>query len=176
MTSFAGRLLVASPLLKDANFGRSVVYMIEHNDRGAMGVIVNRPLEVALGEIWVDCPEALTELRCCAEGGPVGRDMALLLHDDADLDGAVALSGDLAIGGDRDALVTAGQDPARKLRARLFLGHAGWSAGQLEGELQQGGWLLRRPHHHWVLDTCDPEELWQDLIDCGNPLPEGSQN
>ena len=72
----SGVFLVASPELTDANFARSVIYLLDHNDTGSLGFILNRPLDLPLGELWSDAPGGLIDARIAAEGGPVDKHMA----------------------------------------------------------------------------------------------------
>lgn len=177
MHSLANRLLVANPTLLDHNFYHGVVFLIEHNEGGALGVIINRPLEVTIGDVWDGCPESLATATRCAEGGPVERDRGILLHTYANVRGSHRLPAGLLVGGDDGDLRQAiQQDTGRTELPRIFLGHSGWSPGQLEGELQRGGWLIRRAHRRWVLGGFDPEELWLDLVQCGNLIPDASLN
>lgn len=171
----AGCLLVASPVLADPNFMRTVVYILEHNDSGTLALIVNRPLDVPLGELWDEAPDELSERKLCAEGGPVDRHKGLLIHGYIDLPNAYRLCDGLAVGGDPDALrARADQDGAGG--PRLFLGHAGWSPGQLEDELAVGSWIVRSGHPSLLLNPRPPEDLWQELVCSGSEIPDPSVN
>lgn len=166
-----GVLLVASPLLTDPNFARSVVYVLEHNERGTLGLIINRPLDIAIGELWSDCPSPWRDQRRCGDGGPVERDKGLVLHGDIDLPDAMPLGAGLAVGGDTAAL-----DPGDPLGPRLFLGHSGWSEGQLDSELAIGSWLVRNGNRHLALDPECSEGLWEELVRTNEEGPAPSTN
>ncbi|MHC5067916.1 MAG: YqgE/AlgH family protein [Planctomycetota bacterium] len=172
----AGMLLIASPILVDPNFMRSVVYLIEHDEDGCLGLIINRPLDLTLGQVWEDCPPALNDLAACAEGGPVERAKGLLIHGHTDLTGCHPLAPGLAIGGDDQALTA--HCSARRLDngPRLFLGHAGWDPSQLDDEIINGSWIVRHGHPRLLLDTNPASDLWQELVHAGDAPPPPSLN
>ena len=143
--TLAGRLLVAMPDMADPRFARSVVFLCEHSDEGAMGLIVNKPLEdVGLVdvaeqmEIATDGPRDVPILY----GGPVERQRGFVLHGPGPAtEAAVALGEGFALSVTRDILeaLCRGGGPDDCL---LTLGYSGWSAGQLEAELAENAWLV----------------------------------
>jgi len=171
-----GMLLIASPVLADPHFMRTVVYLLDHNDEGTLGLIVNRPLEIPLKEIWDHCPDEIDDLQICAEGGPVERERGLLLHGRADVSGCNRISEGVFIGGDPYDLYQKTKDADRLHGPRLFLGHAGWGGGQLQDEIETGSWRLRPGHPDLLLNAEPPEDLWQELITCGPEMPPPSSN
>jgi putative transcriptional regulator len=175
MKPAAGTFLVASPSLGDANFMRAVVYVLEHSDAGTMGLIVNRPLDMPLSAIWDGVPAGLAGAVVAAEGGPVERERGLLLHGLPDLPGCQRIGDGLAIGGEIAALAVRFAAGADRCGPRLYLGHSGWSPGQLEHELEQGAWLVRHGNLDHLL-IAPPAELWRRLLDGGQGLPEPSVN
>lgn len=166
-----GRLLVATPLLDDPNFDRSVVYMVEHHDEGALGLVLNRPSGEELVdplEGWVSAQSAPSRV---FSGGPVEPDaliaLARLEHrvtagqaDDDDTNYLAPLTGDIA-----SADLAA--DPAlvigRINALRVFRGYAGWEPGQLEAEIESGSWIVVDSESADVF-TNDPEELWRSVL------------
>ena len=138
-----GSLLVATPALLDPNFADSVVLVLEHNDEGALGVVLNRPSVVTVGavlEVWaglVGEPDVLFQ------GGPVGLDGALalaLLADPADEPvGWRRCFGDLGMV-DLDSPVELVDGGIAALR--VYAGYAGWGTGQLEAEIAEGSWYV----------------------------------
>jgi putative transcriptional regulator len=159
-----GRLLLATPPLDDPNFDRTVIYVLEHHDDGAVGVVINRPSDEALDEPldrWIDLQTAPSSV---FEGGPV-EDTALIAlaaaKDPDVLDEALTpivgsiVSADLAAD---PALVAASVS-----EVRVFRGYAGWGAGQLEGEINAGAWLVIEAETGDVF-TNTPAELWRDVL------------
>jgi putative transcriptional regulator len=149
-TSLRGRLLVATPSLLDPNFFRTVVLLVEHNDEGAAGVVLNRPSETPLTEgplqAWED---VAADPPLVFVGGPVQPAAAVCLaraRPDAEPDGFEPVV-------DRLGVIDIGREMAEIRpsldRIRVFAGYAGWGAGQLEGEIEEGAW--------YVLDA-DPED------------------
>lgn len=157
----AGRLLIATPLLADPQFARTVVYLLEHDDDGTVGVIINRPSRTPVAQVLPDWHDATCEPSVVFSGGPVQPDGALclgLLSCDCpgvlpvvDGVGTVDLDGDVAA----IAASTSG--------LRVYAGHAGWAPDQLAAELVEGAW--------WVLAgspadvfSADPRPLWQHVL------------
>jgi len=140
-----GTLLVAAPGLSDPNFARTVVYIIEHRDRGTLGVVLNRPSEVAVRDVLPTWAPLATRPHSVFVGGPVEGETALCLaavrtgQDPAGLRGVVRVRGPVA-------LIDLDGDPtplAPRLRGlRVFAGYSGWDAGQLAGEIRRGDWFV----------------------------------
>jgi len=162
MDALSGRLLVATPAIESGPFLRSVVFLLDHDADGALGVIVNRPLESDVEDVLPDWASLVNAPVCLFDGGPVGMDSALALGLVAD---AVPPPGWRRMAGrvglvDLDGPVPAGGSLAG---LRVFAGYAGWGPEQLEAELAEGAWL--------VLDARDgdlisprPETLWRDVL------------
>lgn len=164
-----GRLLVASPSLLDDNFDRSVVFLVDHDESGALGVIINRPSQIDVGSILPDWMLYSSEPRVVFHGGPVGRDSALaigaLLPRFEDPAGSEPLGFRRVFGQlgliDLDAIP---EDVAALVsNLRVFAGYAGWESGQLEGEIREGAWF--------VVDSfssdpfaVEPSQLWQEVL------------
>jgi len=146
----AGGLLLAQPAMQDPWFEATVVLLCRHDDQGAFGLVLNRPLEVPVATVL---PEGggLTALdEPLFWGGPVGHRRVHLLHDGPPRPGSQELVPGLCFGGDAE---TARAVLAEGGRLRFFLGYAGWDGGQLDEELAAGGWLVLPP---------DPREAWDD--------------
>lgn len=156
MDSLKGHLLIAAPQLADPNFARAVVLMIEHDENGAFGVVLNRPSGRTVHEIW----EELADDPCdCGEsvnvGGPVGGPL-LALHTHKSLAEAEVMPG-VYLSAQREHL-----DELVRQRDggfRLFSGYSGWGGGQLENELKQGGWITKKATKQYVFT--DADDLWQ---------------
>lgn len=163
LRSLAGRLLVATPGLGDPNFRRTVVLLLRHDDDGALGVVLNRPVPVSTGDALPAWADAVTPPATLFQGGPVGLDGAL---------GVVTLvPGGGGVVVDRLAgpfgLVDLDADPADGLPGvtgvRVFVGYAGWSADQLEAEVAAGDWYVldARPGD---VTTPEPDLLWRRVL------------
>ena len=157
-----GRLLVATPPLGDPNFDRSVVYVLDHDEQGAVGVVVNRPTDDPLFDALDAWEPFLSPPAVVFEGGPVETDSYIALGT---ADGPVAdvwgrLSGDLATV-DLTADPTAAAD--RIVALRVFRGYAGWSAGQLDAELDLGAWMVFDAEPTDVFGST-PSDLWREVL------------
>jgi putative transcriptional regulator len=139
------QFLIAMPSLQDPNFHRTVTYLCAHNDEGAMGIVINRPLELNLGEVLdhmsIEVENDDVNDMAVLQGGPVQRDRGFVIHEPAGhWEAVLSVTDDIAIATSRDILaaVAHGDGPER---AVVALGYAGWGAGQLEREVQQNAWL-----------------------------------
>jgi putative transcriptional regulator len=139
-SSLKGRLLVATPALFDPNFRRTVVLVGEHGEEGAMGLVLNRPSDVTVGEAVPPlAPVAGAESRVHV-GGPVQPEAVLVLAEFTDPAAAATLVvGDIGFASSEGELDSVG-DSVR--RARVFAGYSGWGPGQLEAELEEESWLV----------------------------------
>lgn len=162
-----GRLLVATPPLDDPNFDRAVVFVIEHDDEAALGVVLNRPIGVELPVPLDRWEYRLTAPACLFEGGPVETNALIALghrqpvaadgdHDDEHL---VPLTGTIAS-------VDLSVDPAlvSGLKSlRVFQGYSGWGANQLDAEIEAGGWVVLDATDGDVF-TSEPGDLWRQVL------------
>jgi putative transcriptional regulator len=157
-----GRILISEPFLSDHYFRRSVVYLTEHNEEGSLGFVLNKPLEVGLGEIVEDFPVSDFPV---SVGGPVSNNTVHFLHTLGDqIPNSVAVTEGIFWGGDFDqikSMVASGK--IRPGQLRFFLGYAGWSPGQLEGELSEHAWLVGRIAPRMVMQGVD-SEFWSDTL------------
>ncbi|HZV53419.1 MAG TPA: YqgE/AlgH family protein [Rhodocyclaceae bacterium] len=147
--SLTHHFLIAMPAMADPNFSRTLTYICEHNAEGALGVIVNRPMDMSLATLFerVNIPlEANESAAGFAEmpvyfGGPVQTDRGFVLHrPSGDWQSTLKVSDDIGLTSSRDILQTMSEtgEPHDVL---ITLGYSGWSAGQLEWELSQNAWL-----------------------------------
>lgn len=143
--NLTGHFLIAMPAMEDPYFSRSVTYICEHNAQGAMGIVINRPIEMRLSELFdqIDLEsenEAIGQLPVHF-GGPVHADRGFVLHQPAgDWRSTLMIHGNTALTTSKDILEASalGVGPQKIL---VTLGYAGWAAGQLEQELAQNAWL-----------------------------------
>ena len=145
----ANHFLIAMPAMADPNFSRTLTYVCEHNAEGALGIIINRPLDLSLGELFerVNIPlnpgdnQEKFGSQPVFYGGPVQTDRGFVLHRPLGLWQATLNIGDaLGLTSSRDILQSMSED-GRPADVLVSLGYAGWSAGQLEWELSQNAWL-----------------------------------
>src|SRR3954453_6039684 len=160
--SLRGKLILASPALRDPNFARSVVLIAEHTDEGAMGLVLQRPAAATVGEEVPDLSWLVGDGEPVYVGRPGGGTAVIVLaeFDLPELAGAI-VDADLGfIGADAD-------DPDRLdgaiRRARVFAGHAGWGPGQLEEELAEEAWIIEPPKREEIFCE-DPEALWSAVL------------
>ena len=153
--------LIAMPALEDPYFANALVYICEHNENGALGIIVNRPIDMNLAGLFdkIDIKleaENLSNLPVYF-GGPVQLDRGFVLHRPIGLwQSTLAVNSEVGLTSSRDVLASVGSDglPAEIL---VTLGYSGWDAGQLENELAQNSWLTV-PAKASILFDLPPEE------------------
>ena len=161
--SLRGRLLVATPLLGDGIFDRSVILVLDHGEEdGAVGVILNRPSELDLASALPAWRSAAAEPGVVFLGGPVAQGGVLCLGRAVagTATGWQQVVGEVGI----VDLERAPEDVLDEVdQVRVFTGYAGWSPGQLEGELEVGAWLVARSAPQDAL-SLDPGRLWQAVL------------
>ncbi|MBK1644227.1 hypothetical protein CKO25_06075 [Thiocapsa imhoffii] len=162
-TTLTNHFLIAMPGLQDPNFSRTVTYVCEHTDQGAMGIVINRPLEVRLGEL-------LEQLEITAQwpgagdlpvyqGGPVQTDRGFVLHSTGPtFDSTLSITSDISVTTSRDVLeaIASGEGPEATL---IALGYAGWGSGQLEQEMSANAWLSG-PASEEIIFRMSPHARW----------------
>jgi len=168
-----GQILLATPSLQDPNFKDAVVLVCKHDQEGCLGLIINRPRDIILGEVFIDLgmqPDAVTaslneQRQAVYEGGPMDSFRGFLLHDGWDVyDSTMQISPELHLTASRDALeeLARGHGPEHYM---LLLGYAGWGAGQLEQELFDNSWLIAPVSHHIIFQE-PPEKRWDFAARC----------
>lgn len=153
MQSLAGALLLASPHLSDPNFSRSVVLILEHDEEGALGVVLNRPSTSGLDDELTEWAHLLAEPTVVFIGGPVQPQVAVGLAEG--VDGSPV---------DRVGIVDLSAPPGElDAPVRIYAGYSGWGPGQLEYELGGGGWIVVPAETADVFAT-DPDHLWSSVL------------
>ena len=161
MDSLRGRLLLAHPTLLDPNFRQTVVLIAEHGEEGALGLVLNRPSDIAVSEAAPDLEPLVEPGARVFVGGPVAQEGLLVLarfSEPAEAGLLVVADVGLVQG---DADLTAVAEATRG--ARVFAGHAGWAPGQLEAELEAEGWIVEQPAPEEILAP-EPEGLWGAVL------------
>lgn len=165
----AGRLLVATPLLGDPNFRRTVVLIVEHEvEEGTLGIVLNRPTTIGVDQVLEQWTELATDPSVVFKGGPVAPNSALALamvpgKDEPvgwrALDGAPSLA--------RLGLLDLDAPPRLLAPAisslRVYAGYAGWSPGQLDTEIDEGAWYVVTAEPGDVF-AADPDRLWRQVL------------
>ncbi|EDQ01781.1 YqgE/AlgH family protein [Shewanella benthica] len=166
MESLQNHFLIAMPSLKDTFFERSVIYLCEHDEKGAMGIMINRPLGIEVDELLQqmeldDEPELVSSLGAkVLIGGPVNPERGFVLHTPQDFwKNSQSLTDELMLTTSRDVLSALGSKDAPK-QFIIALGYAGWSRDQLEQELADNTWLSI-PASTALLFDVKHEERWQ---------------
>jgi len=158
--SLRGHLLIAGPALLDPNFWRTVVLIGEHSEEGALGVVLNRSSETPVEEALPELMPLAEDLGTVHVGGPVQPSAVVVLADFVDPDAAETLVLDSV--GFLPSEVEPGELGELR-RARVYAGYAGWGPGQLDGELEEGSWIVEPARPEDVF-TDDPEGLWSDVL------------
>lgn len=164
MESLENQLLIAMPTLDDPMFHRAVTYICEHNDQGAMGLIINIPVNISLNELLAQInadKDASPQLsQQVLTGGPVSPDRGFVLHSPQNCwSSSLALSDEVMITTSKDILEALGT-PAEPKEYMVTLGYAGWGPGQLEKEIQENSWLTI-PADNQILFNTPIEQRWQ---------------
>lgn len=165
-TNLAPGLLIAMPQLLDPNFTRSVVLMIEHNEQGSFGLVINQPSPIkavellsSLEMVWRGDDDAVVW-----SGGPVSPTTGWVLHEPVPgLSGAgtTTVAPGVALSSSPDRLRALADRPPGRIR--LLLGYSGWGAGQLAGEMARGSWLHADVDPALIFDV-DPEDMWTEAV------------
>jgi putative transcriptional regulator len=155
------QLLVAMPTLADPNFTQTVTLICEHTADGALGIVLNRPMNMALGDVFRQLDLDSGDTALCQQpvlrGGPVQKERGFVLHPPAEpaapaWDSTIRISPTLHVTTSRDILssMARGLGPAQ---AVIALGYAGWEAGQLEDEIRSNAWLTAPVDDALIFDT-----------------------
>ena len=146
MHSLQNHLLIAMPSLNDPYFSRSVTYICEHNEHGAMGIVINQPVGMSLKQLLSQTDSEAPVLAQKADdiilaGGPVSQDRGFILHTcQPGWNSSLQLTSEIMVTTSKDILPALG-DGTGPDKALIALGYAGWTAGQLEEEIQSNSWL-----------------------------------
>ena len=164
-TPIRGHFLAAMPHMEDPNFHKTLILLCEHNEQGAMGVIVNRPLPFTLSQVFEGqgFEERAKGDRHVHFGGPVQPEVGFVIYSGGgDYDSSIAIDKNIHLGTSLAILhdIATGEGPEKFLFA---LGYAGWGPDQLEGELARNDWLLV-PLNPELIFKVDPSERWSHSI------------
>lgn len=157
-----GRILISEPLLSDTYFKRSVVLITEHSDKGAVGFVLNKPVDLPLNEVLADFPDFNAQVYI---GGPVAKDTIHFLHTLGELiPNSVHVMDNIYWGGDFDSLKELiNEGIVEPSQVRFFLGYSGWSPNQLEGEIEDNAWLVTRVEPDKIMSA--DKDIWKKTLD-----------
>lgn len=160
------QFLIAMPNLADTNFSHTVSYLCQHNEEGALGIVINRPALLTLGDILQQmdispCSQQIQDTPVFV-GGPVQQERGFIIHskDSTTWDSSMSTSDTTCLTSSRDILeaIAAGKGPKQYL---IALGYAGWGSGQLEKEIIKNAWL-NTPYKNTILYQTPVEHRWND--------------
>jgi putative transcriptional regulator len=157
-----GKILISEPFLPDTFFSRSIVYLTDHSAKGSVGFILNKKLDLKIASA-IEGFDSLDE--SLNMGGPVASDTLHYLHNLGDtIPGSTLVENNLYWGGDIETirqLVIAGKISQSQIR--FFLGYSGWSAGQLERELQENSWVIARVGPEVIMNNRG-DDTWKNIL------------
>lgn len=164
-TNLTNHFLIAMPALQDKNFHHTVTYICEHNAQGAMGIVINRPLNIGLGDILeqmdIQAQTPQSQGQMVFAGGPVQTERGFVLHTHGGKDwgSTLQITPQIGVTTSRDILeaIAANAGPQQSL---IALGYAGWGSGQLEAELSANAWLSG-PADMQIIFKLPVEQRWQ---------------
>ena len=161
----AGRLLVAGPTLLDPNFVRTVVLLLDHDEEGTLGVVLNRPTTVPVASVLPGWADTVDDPPVLFDGGPVSADSALAVacvpesaeEDPVGFRRLFGPTGMVDLDTPLEVLAPA------MTRMRVFAGYAGWGGGQLDAEIEEGSWHVVEAETADIFATA-PEDLWRQVL------------
>lgn len=166
--NLSDHFLIAMPSMNDPNFSRTVTYMCQHGEEGALGIVINRPTTMKLGEIFeqmnIETPSDSIQDLPVFYGGPVQPERGFVVHEPSgDWDSSLQVSDNISLTTSRDILeaIAAGSGPEKSLVA---LGYAGWGEGQLEREIVENAWL-NAPANQSVIFDIPAGERWMSAAE-----------
>ena len=161
--NLTNHFLIAMPAMDDPYFSKTLIYVAEHNDQGALGLIVNRPIDMDLATLFerIDVPLESPDLGKLPVyfGGPVQTDRGFVLHRPVgNWQSTLAVTPEVGLTSSRDVLLAGGKEGLPS-EVMVTLGYSGWGAGQLENELAQNAWLTVPANSHILFDLPFEERL-----------------
>ncbi|MGC9470572.1 MAG: YqgE/AlgH family protein [Bacteroidales bacterium] len=157
-----GRVLISEPFLSDQYFKRSIVFLVEHNEEGSVGFILNKPVHIALSELLKNFPDVEASVSL---GGPVGTNTVHYIHTLGErIPNSMRVFHDIYWGGDfdivKELMIGGVMKPGQ---IRFFVGYSGWMPSQLENEIHENSWLVTRVDPATIMSCSDREE-WRAVL------------
>lgn len=158
-----GKILISEPFLCDDVFGRSVILLVDHTPSGTMGLMLNKPLPLSLGNLLHDLnpQESIPVYR----GGPLCMDTLFFLHTLEQIPDSLPISQGFYLNGDFEAVklyIAAGNPVEGKIR--FFLGYSGWGYDQLRHEIEENTWMVGKESPSTLMDVHNDKNLWKDAL------------
>lgn len=154
-----GRLLIAEPFAHDIYFSRAIVLMLDTNDGGYMGLVLNKPIKKCLNHLFAKYGLQDKPIYC---GGPVEEDHLFYLHNISKVDGAVKINEGLYVGGDLSQISAHLKNGDENYDVKFFMGYSGWSSGQLEAEIKEESWVVS--FINVDVFGADSDDAWSDSL------------
>ena len=162
--NFANQFLIAMPSLREGTFAGTVIYLCEHNEKGALGLVINKPIDITLKNLFEKVELSLDRPELAASpvyfGGPVQTERGFVLHErlggeagqGGHYNSSLQIPGGLEMTTSKDVLeaLSSGAGPKKLL---VTLGYSGWGAGQLEDEMSRNGWINVEAERGIIFDT-----------------------
>ncbi|GBF51417.1 transcriptional regulator [Leptospira ryugenii] len=161
--STKGKLLISNSSVIQDFFHKSIILMVDHDEDGAFGLVLNKPTEQTLESLIKNLPDTEHADRTVYAGGPVDNMFVTIVHNHkASRDPGVEIIPGIFMARSYDTLVEVLQSP--ECSFRVFQGYSGWSPGQLEGEFEKLSWVLAEPKEEMIFQASDSEDLWKDAL------------
>jgi putative transcriptional regulator len=166
--SLQNHLLIAMPAMDDPNFSGTVSLICQHDENGALGLVLNREIETTLGDVMeqlkIDSERKDWNSESIFIGGPVHAERGFILYcADQDIGQSLHIDEGLRVSASREALEELAKSNCRMQKHRLYLGYAGWDAGQLEQEIAENAWLTVPANRAIIFDTA-PNSMWHAAV------------
>lgn len=170
ISSLQNHFLIAMPCMEDSNFNGSITYICQHNEDGAMGIVLNRPSNIQLSDIFEQLSfesEITPTKNDVFQGGPVQLEKGFVLHNDAvNWESSFSITESMRLTTSKDILGALAQDQGPE-QFLIALGYAGWGAGQLEQEISENTWLTCQASPEIVFTTRNEEKYDKALASLG---------
>jgi putative transcriptional regulator len=169
--NLTNHFLIAMPGMADPHFSKTLTYICEHSEKGAIGLVINKPIDITVGHLFeqvkIDLADEAFRDDAVHFGGPVKVECGFVLHQPlGDWNSTLKIDDDIGMTTSKDILeaIAKGEGPSRVL---VTLGYAGWSPGQLEDEIKRNGWLTVEADAKLIFDLPAEEKLFAALQKLG---------
>jgi putative transcriptional regulator len=158
-----GSILISEPFIEDPNFKRSVVLLVEHNEEGSVGFVLNQRTDLAVNMVMEELSSVTTSL---FQGGPVEQDRLNYIHTREDIEGSDEILPGIYFGGQFEHILTAlDQGIYNTKEFKFFIGYSGWAPGQLASEIEEKSWIVASLNSQDIIDhDLIENDLWKKAI------------